>query len=307
MYRKEIRDHVSKMLFFVKNHKRNKVNKKLFKETLKLIEIETFSYCNRKCWFCPNSFIDRITENKVMPEETYLGLIDQLAEINFSGELTYSRYNEPLAKKEIILKRISQARHRLPNAVLRSNTNGDYVTREYIEELCKAGLNQLWIQQYLGNNEKYDHEKMRQRALKKIKKLGIPATLLTDIEGCKLEYDVSYKGMKIHIRSRNFELDGSSRGDTNEIAHGYTRTQKCLQVSNNMYIDYNGQVMVCCALRSDVPGQESGIMGNIDDDKLWNIYQNEAYKPWREHHKTDGPKSGFCKTCRDSVKPSYEV
>lgn len=294
-----------KILKKIQSKIKSKKNKKIFKEKLKLIEIETFSYCNRKCWFCPNSIVDRISENKIMPEKVYLDLIEQLSEINFDGELTYSRYNEPLAKKEIILKRIKQARKLLPNATLRSNTNGDYVTKEYIDELCEAGLDQLWIQQYLGNNEKYNHEKMRKLALKKIKKLGIPSTLITDIEGCKLEYDISYKGMKIHIRSRNFEIDGSSRGDTNSIAKDYTRTQRCLQVSNNMYIDYNGTVMVCCALRSDVDGQESGIMGHISEDKIWNIYQNESYKPWRDHHMKDGPKEGFCKTCRDSVKPDY--
>ena len=147
---------------------------------------------------------------------------------------------------------------------------------------------------------------MRKRAERKIKKLGLPAKVLTDIEGCKLEYDVSHRDMTIHIRSRNFELDGSSRGDTIQIAEDYTRTQKCTQVTNNMYIDFNGSVMVCCALRSDVPGQESGIMGHIDDGKLWDIYMSDKYKPWREHHEKDGPKEGFCKSCRDSVKPSYE-
>ena len=281
-------------------------NKEYFKKNLKLIEIETFSFCNRKCWFCPNSFIDRISTNFVMKEKTYLNLINQLKEIDYAGELTYSRYNEPLAKKDIIIKRIKQARERLPNAVLRTNTNGDYINRQYIEDLIDAGLDQLWIQQYLANHERYDHEKMRERAEKKIKKLGLPAKIITDIPECKLEYDLSYKGMTIHIRSRNFELDGSSRGDTVPIAENYTRTQRCMQVFNNMYIDYNGQVMVCCALRSDVPGQESGIMGNIKDSKLWDIFSNDKYKPWRDHHKKDGPKKGFCKSCRDSVKPTYE-
>ena len=281
-------------------------NKEYFKKNLKLIEIETFSFCNRKCWFCPNSFIDRISTNVVMNEETYLDLLNQLAEINYDGELTYSRYNEPLAKKDIIIKRIKQAREKLPKAVLRTNTNGDYINRQYIEDLVEAGLNQLWIQQYLANHQRYDHEKMRQRAERKIKKLGLPAKIITDIPECKLEYDLSYKGMTIHIRSRNFELDGSSRGDTVPIAENYTRTQRCMQVFNNMYIDYNGQVMICCALRSDVPGQESGIMGNIKDGKLWDIFSNDKYHPWRNHHEKDGPKKGFCKSCRDSVKPTYE-
>ena len=74
------------------------VNKELFKKQLRLIEIEIFSYCNRKCWFCPNSFIDRISDNKIMAEETYLDLLSQLQQIDYSGELTYSRYNEPTAK-----------------------------------------------------------------------------------------------------------------------------------------------------------------------------------------------------------------
>ena len=59
-------------------------NKEIFKQNLKLIEIETFSYCNRKCWFCPNSFVDRISDNKIMPEEVYLDLLSQLSEIDTS-------------------------------------------------------------------------------------------------------------------------------------------------------------------------------------------------------------------------------
>ena len=168
-------------------------NKERFKNDLRLIEIETFSFCNRKCWFCPNSFVDRISENKIMKEETYLNLIDQLAEIDYDGELTYSRYNEPLSQKNLIIKRIKQAREKLPKAVLRTNTNGDYLNRQYIEDLIDAGLNQLWIQQYLANHERYDHEKMRSRAERKIKKLGLPAKIITDIAECKLEYDLSYR------------------------------------------------------------------------------------------------------------------
>ena len=282
-------------------------NKKFLKDNLRLIEIETFSYCNRKCWFCPNSFVDRRSFNEEMPEDKYLHVLSQLKEIEYDGEVTYSRYNEPLAHKDLIIKRIKQARQMLPSATLRTNTNGDYVTRAYIEELADAGLDQLWIQQYLGNNEKYNHQKVKKRMLKKVKEIGIPYTVLIDLEGCKIEYDLSHRGMTIHIRARNFELDGSSRGDTVPLAKGYTRTQRCLQVSQNMYIDYNGKVMVCCALRSDVPGQESGVMGDAFQNNIWDIYGSSNYDSWRAHHAADGPKKGFCKRCKDSVEPEYMV
>ena len=281
-------------------------NKEYFKQNLQLIEIEIFSYCNRVCWFCPNSFVDRRSNNKTMSEKDYMSIINQLREIDFSGELTYSRYNEPLSHRELFIKRIKQARELLPNAVLRTNTNGDYITRDYIEQLCDVGFNQLWIQQYLGNNEKYDHQKLKSRIGKKIDALGLKSKALVDIEGAKLEYDLSHRDMTIHIRARNFDLDGSSRGNSVPIAEDYQRTQKCIQPWNNMYIDHNGSIMVCCALRSDVPGQESGIMGHINDGKLWDIYMNEKYEPWRQHHTNDSPKEGFCKSCKDSVKVDYK-
>ena len=80
------------------------------------IEIEIFSYCNRKCWFCPNSFIDRKSENLIMPEEKYLSILQQLKDMNFEGEIAYSRYNEPLSHKDNFIKRLEQAREYLPKA-----------------------------------------------------------------------------------------------------------------------------------------------------------------------------------------------
>ena len=242
-----------------------KTNKEILKKNLFLIEIETFSFCNRKCWFCTNTLIDRRTVEHVMPEEVYSSLIDQLAEIEFSNELTFSRYNEPLARKSIILKRIAEAREKLPNAILRTNTNGDYLTSHYIEELADAGLDQLWIQQYLQNEERYDHDKVRSKADKTLERIGFVDNhkVLTDIEGCKLEYDLPHPKMTIHLRARNFGIDGSSRGGMLKLANGYQRVAPCRQVHENMYIDWNGTVMVCCEMRSELREHTDGVMGSV--------------------------------------------
>ena len=275
-------------------------------EELKFIEIEIFSYCNRKCWFCRNSFVDRLSHNHLMPEEKYLNILQQLKDINFSGEVAYSRYNEPTAFRDIFIKRIKQAREYLPNAKLRTNTNGDYMTKDYIEELESIGFNELFIQQYLSNNEVYNHKKVTKKMLKKIKKLDIPAELIVDVDDHKIEYDLSYKNMTVHIRARNFAFDGSSRGDVVPIAMDYTRTERCLKPFDSMYVDYNGSVMICCNLRSDVEGHDIGYMGNAFDEKLDNIFSGDKYKPWRDHHLTDGPKEGVCKTCKIGICETVE-
>jgi len=276
-----------------------KTIKSWFKDQLKLIEIETFSYCNRKCWFCANSTIDRHSENNLMPEEMYLSIINQLSEIDYSEEITYSRYNEPLAYKEIILKRISQARERLPKAKLRTNTNGDYVTIDYIYSLRDAGLNELFIQQYLANNELYNHEKVKKRMVDKIKALGVNYSIVSDVENQRIEYSLDIEGITVNLRARNFAIEGTSR--TEKVAgfnDKYVRTKPCMQVFNNMYIDYNGYVMVCCNVRSDVPLHKNGVMAHVNDAPIWDIYKNEKYKPWRDSLIDESPKSGICAGCK---------
>ncbi len=274
-------------------------------EKLKFIEIEIFSYCNRKCWFCPNSKIDRMLENHLMPEEKYLNILQQLKDIGFDGEVAYSRYNEPTAYRDIFIKRLKQAREYLPKAKLRTNTNGDYITRDYIEELYDVGLNELFIQQYLGNNEIYDHQRVKERIQKKLSKIGLETNLLIDIEDYKIEYELLYKDMVVHIRGRNFTYDGSSRGGVVPLAVDYTRTERCLKPFDSMYVDYNGSVMICCNLRSDVKGHESGVMGDSFTEKLSNIFKSKNYNSWREHHMIDSPKSGHCKTCKIGLSYEY--
>jgi len=276
--------------------------KQWFKNQLKMIEIEVFSYCDRKCWFCPNSFIDRQSTNILLDTDQYLNILEQLKEIDYDQEITYSRYNEPLSHKAIILERISQARQYLPKAKLRTNTNGNFLTTEYIYELRDAGLNELFIQQYLANDEEYDHFRVKSRMLKKISRLDLDAKLITDIPGQRIEYDLSIPGMTIHIRARNFAIEGTSR--TDEVAEynkDYVRTAPCMQPFNNMYIDYNGYVMVCCNTRSDIPEHANGVMAHVSEDKLWNIYMKEKYNSWREHLKDESPKSGICSGCKNDI------
>lgn len=282
------------------------MNIEYLKQNLKVIEIEVFSYCNRVCWFCPNSFIDRRTSNILMPEETYLNILSQLRDIDFSGDITYSRYNEPTAKKDIILKRISQARSYLPKANLKTNSNGDYITTEYLHQLKAAGLNEIFMQHYDLEPFTFNYEWHKSEMEKKLNKLGLEYVKITDIPGYKLEYKVIFDGMRIQIRARNFNEDGSSRGNTIQLASEYTRTQRCLQPFNNMYIDYNGNAMVCCALRSDIDSHSDGIVGNVNEKSLADIFTSINYDKWRKHHLTDGPKEGVCKSCRDNIKPHYE-
>lgn len=274
--------------------------KDFFKQNVRLIEIELFSFCNRTCWFCPNSEIDRLSHNVVLEESTYLDIISQLAKVNYDGEITYSRYNEPLSNKDIILSRIKAARDMLPLAKLRTNTNGDYLDREYIFQLRDAGLNELFVQQYLSNNELYDHKKISSKLFKKAVDLGFTYSIVSDIPGQRIEVNLNTVGITTHIRARNFSKEGSGRTKflSSIVSSSYVRTKSCSQPFNNMYVDYNGNVMVCCNTRSDINSHAGGIMGNVSKNKLWEIFISDAYAPWRNMLGQDGIKTGICATCK---------
>src|SRR5260370_35645960 len=67
----------------------------LFARFVEQIEVETTSFCNRTCSFCPNSFIDRRSQRLVMPEATWDATVAGRAEVRFDGTSVGSRYSEP--------------------------------------------------------------------------------------------------------------------------------------------------------------------------------------------------------------------
>src|SRR5947207_599758 len=74
----------------------------LFKLSVKFVEIETFTYCNRKCWFCPNATIPARQDkagNRYMDEDLYLRILRDLGSIEYDGQIQFGRYNEPLADR----------------------------------------------------------------------------------------------------------------------------------------------------------------------------------------------------------------
>ena len=109
--------------------------KRVFKENVRTVEIGISSFCNRKCWFCPNSIIDRNSCNIELNENLFLKLLSELREINYSNYIYLHRYNEPLYNKELLIKRIKQVREYLPQAYITIFTNGDYLTLDYLKLL----------------------------------------------------------------------------------------------------------------------------------------------------------------------------
>jgi len=276
----------------------NRVNaKSITKKNLTQIEIEIFSFCNRQCWFCPNSFIDRHSTNNFMDENLYLKILSELQEIDYSNIITYSRYNEPLSDK-IFLTRLKQARKACPNAELHTNSNGDYITKEYLDELVNAGLNSIAIQCYFGENENFDFRIAGEKAKAMAQKLDLGLEILEFDVFNRIIFKFPRDDIKVTYSAHDFKKIANNRGDTLKKVLPYERTSSCLIQFKHLYIDYNGSFMACCNLRSDIEKHKDFILGNANESSIFEVFMGEKIINYRKKLGVNGKKIWPCDSCK---------
>lgn len=239
---------------------------------IKLVEIEIHSFCNRVCVWCPNKFIYR-NKNKVNMEiESYKKVLMSLKNNNFNGVISYSRYNEPLSDIQLLKSYIGVTKNILPNIKLVCNTNGDYISKEalndlFIDELsimdydCKGGDYYLNLLNKIDCNIVKIEDNFIYAQFNNIKilcYLNWPQYHQIEDRGGSLKENVFYKNNKM-------EWKNDKR----------LRTVPCLEPSKFIGIDYNGSVVPCCHVRSDNTDHEDFVLGNINDQDLVDIFYSD--------------------------------
>jgi hypothetical protein len=271
---------------------------RLFKSYVELVEVETTSYCNRTCSFCPNSFIDRRSEKLVMPEATWQVILSGLREVDYNGTFVWSRYSEPLSERRV-LDRIREVREAAPQARICMNSNGDYLDSDYLVALEGAGLDRLWIDIYIPDEETYDLEiankyldKFSERVKRRCIVVGTTPELSSRVESSIME-------MRAHVRNVAVmkAMDLSDRGGLIQIARETLRESPCYAPYKHLVIDWDGSVVICCQLRSDSPAHKRAVVGKIGSDGVGLVDAYVRLAEWRASLRAYGRKKGPCATC----------
>lgn len=276
-----------------KNMQRN-----IFKANIKSINIEIHSYCNRKCWYCPNSFIDRHSNFIEMDEKIFLKILENLREIDYSNHIGLIRYNESLSNKELVLKRIKQIKEYIPNCILQIFTNGDYLTREYLKELKMAGINSMIISYHYDG--KFDPNNIKPFMEKNINKWGLKIDKVIDNENLTqivlkddcIEYFV--------YNLWNFLEGGANRAGTIDKINEKLeeKTIQCYYPFDNIEIDYKGFMMACCHVRSEVDKHKSMILGDLNGkEDIFQIFTSKKYVNTRKYLSRNSVKKEPCNLC----------
>jgi hypothetical protein len=274
----------------------------LFRRNVRLVEIETHARCNRVCWFCPNSIVDRRRNRIATDVEMLERVFTQLGEIDYSAQIKVARYSEPLTNPHLP-ERIAQARRLVPNAQLAVVTNTDYLNVEVLERLRDAGLNVLFMSIYLKDKETWSLEIAHEYKRRLAKKLGVK--IANEVETpVSLRCLYEYPGLTLRSACIDFSHYGTDRGGVLEYYTSADRIGPCREPFETFVIDYTGAVMPCCNLRSDVPEQAGYSVADLSDPtvNIFDVYASQL-AGWRRSMVGFDRKAAPCTTCRHRDVP----
>lgn len=241
------------------------------------ISIESNSFCNRSCSFCTRTNDNR--EKVRMPDKLIYKVLNELAEVNYKGLISFHFYNEVFTDKRIFDFFEKCVELNLYNYIF---TNGDFLTQDIVERLSKLNIKEFALSVYDWKDEedfiaKCNHFKTE---------------LKLD------QYDWDFYIIK---GGDNF---GNRAGYVNHKEENFSFPIKaaCSKIINKLDIRYDGTAVMCCQDYYAVHP-----IGNIKESNIVDIWYSEIRqkqisdlnKGLRENYK-------LCSKCSDYLIPIKE-
>jgi len=236
------------------------------------INIETTTFCNRRCEYCPNSKFDRsLKQNeKLMTQDTFKKVIKDLKAIRYSGRISPHFYGEPLTDKRLV-ELLKYAHENIPKAKLEIYTNGDLLSIDMLESFYAIGVNNFVVTLH-GNDEERKHNKERIYGLKKYIKENKKAIKM-DIIDISSNYYLSNRAGLVNVKNKSKAI-------------------ACQYATSPLVMNYNGDVLLCC---NDYLGQV--IFGNVRKKSLLDIWNDIRFKNIRNEIRKNKFRLNICKKC----------
>lgn len=211
-----------------------------------VVSFEISTYCNRKCWYCPNK--DNDTPKEFMDFEIFKKAIAELKDIKYSGSISYNLFGEPLFD-ERLEDFIKYTHDNLPECFTLLYSNGDILNIDRAKKLLDAGLDKFIITV---------HDKNPERNLERLKPIK------------------EFLGHKMLLQaSSDLQLNNQGGSIDLESYKNKFEAKKCPSIKN-LTITKDGDIVLCCK-----DYYRTNIMGNfIKDGGIIKVYS--SYSKLRE-------------------------
>jgi len=267
-------------------HSKNNTNDPL--ASLVSVQLNTTELCNRTCDFCPRVNPEVYpNRNLHMTIDTVNKITSDLNSINYVGRISLNGFGEPLLTKNFI-DIVKTIKNNLKNCILDTNTSGDKLTEELINELYNAGMDMLYINLYDGP-EQVEHF----------------TELFKNISKDKYVFRPHWKN-----EDTTYNLILNNRGGTiKSVVTGIIKEplkQQCYFPFSRAMVDYNGDLLLCS---NDWSRNYS--VGSLIETHIKDLWMGERMKDIRlklaNYDRTVSP----CNVCNTNGtltgKQSYDI
>lgn len=188
-----------------------KIAREVFKKFVCIINLETNAYCNRTCSYCPISLIDRKDRDKKMSDFIFNKIFDELESIAYSSSISLNLYNEPLSDDSIFNK-IRFIKQKCKDSFLRFNSNGDFLTKEMLEELESSGLDSINITLHTTKEDSYNDAQSIKKLDRFYSRLNLAKPQYTISPNVAINSSYKFKNLLLLINTANYDVYGTDRG-----------------------------------------------------------------------------------------------
>lgn len=230
---------------------------------LRSVELNVTEFCNRTCSFCPHSDPLLFPNNKnKMSVEVVEKIVSDLKQISFNGRIGFAGFGEPLAHP--MLSKLIGITRQTDAKWIEVVTNGDFLNRKRLEDLANVGCTHVVVSMY--DKDITD--------------------ILTD-----MATDLPITIIPKHCYEQRFELTIVNRIDNmNLTKHISPIDSQCFLPFYKMFIDWNGDVLVC----PNDWGKRSNI-GNVMNQSIKDIWLSKNIYHYRSNLQKGERKS--CQPC----------
>jgi radical SAM protein with 4Fe4S-binding SPASM domain len=245
-----------------------------------------------------------------MSEVLFNKISQELATIDYDGDICLALYNEPLLCTNLE-RYIKLLKSDCPRSFVYLFTNGDHLTKALLIELENAGLDMLMVDEYIqpAKQSNWDREKAIAAIDSKIAKVGLPPLTFvrgdSSIEGyTKMfnENEGTQGTMIIEFKSSDFHKIAANRAECLQELQQYMprvtdgHPKLCIKDFISVHIDYMGDVWPCPNYHRDIERHRKYCVGNVLKDSIFDIFVGEKiseYRQQRMFHRETLP----CRTC----------
>ncbi|MCL5125259.1 MAG: SPASM domain-containing protein [Deltaproteobacteria bacterium] len=260
-------------------------------------QVQTISWCNRSCDFCPSQKFQR--KPHLMPLDTYRRILDELAALNFCGRFSPFLQCEPLLDKRLP-ELVSMARETLPKAKLLIQSNGDMLTAQKGIALFEAGLHKLVINCYDNKQNRLKHLDLIATEIT-TKNPNVRYVMGNFFKMIRPERSNSIKQEIVIEDKTHWTKDGQENWAGNVPGiHLQRKSMKawCFRPFNQLYVHHNGNVVLCCCdWKGDV------VFGNVLDKSLVEIFSGPLATTYRKNLNEKNRQMKLCDVCDFPGKP----